>query len=145
MIQRKKGKQLFIFRCLCHNKDMTDSKKILLIEDDVFILGLLSDKFRQNDFEVDIAKDGEKGIEFLKSHRPDAILLDILLPKINGFEVLRQIKSSPVLAGIPVIIISNLGQKEEIEKAKQLGADDYIIKANFTTNEIVQKLNKILK
>lgn len=124
---------------------MNDKKKILLVEDDVFILELLSDKLIKSDFEVNIAKDGEECMDILKSFKPDVVLLDILLPKIDGFEVLRQMKASPDLSTIPIIIISNLGQKEEVQRAKDLGADDYIIKANFTTSEIINKIRSILK
>lgn len=122
-----------------------NKKKILLVEDDVFMLELLSDKLNKSDFEVSVAVDGEACMKALQSLRPNLVLLDIVMPKVDGFEVLRRMKSSPELASIPVIVLSNLGQKEEVEKAMDLGAKDYIIKANFTTKEIVEKLNKILR
>lgn len=124
---------------------MTDKKKILLVEDDVFILELLADKLIKSGFEVSIAKNGEECMNVVKSLKPDVVLLDILLPKIDGFEILRQMKASQDLSNIPILIISNLGQKEEIQKARDLGANDYIIKANFTTSEIIHKINNILK
>ncbi len=122
-----------------------NKRKILLVEDDVFMLELLSDKLRKSGFEVSVAVDGEECMKVLQSIRPDLVLLDIVMPKVDGLDVLRRMKGSPDLSGIPVIVLSNLGQKEEVERAMDLGAKDYIIKANFTAGEIVEKLNKILK
>ena len=124
---------------------MDNKRKILLVEDDVFMLELLSDKLRKSGFEVSVAVDGEECMKVLQSIRPDLVLLDIVMPKVDGLDVLRRMKGSPDLSGIPVIVLSNLGQKEEVERAMDLGAKDYIIKANFTAGEIVEKLNKILK
>lgn len=123
---------------------MPETKKALLVEDDTFMLEILSGRLRKSGYEVSIATDGEECMKILESQKPDVVLLDILLPKIDGFEVLRRINSLPELARIPVVILSNLGQKEEVQKAKNLGAKDYIIKANFTTKEIVEKLNNVL-
>lgn len=123
---------------------MPETKKALLVEDDTFMLEILSGRLRKSGYEVSIATDGEECMKILESQKPDVVLLDILLPKIDGFEVLRRMNSLPELSHIPVVILSNLGQKEEIQKAKNLGAKDYIVKANFTTKEIVEKLDNIL-
>jgi len=120
-------------------------KKILLVEDDVFMLELLSEKLRKSGFDVSVATNGEECLKILESLKPDLVLLDVVMPKLDGFDVLRRIKSSQDSSSVPVVILSNLGQKEEIERAMSLGAKDYIIKANFTTKEIVEKLNSILK
>ena len=124
---------------------MVETKKILLAEDDVFMLEIMSEKLRKNGFEVNIAKDGEDCMRVLLSSRPDIVLLDILMPKIDGFEILRRMRESESLSNIPVVILSNLGQKEEIQRALNLGVKDYIIKSNFTTNEIVEKINAVLR
>lgn len=119
-------------------------KSILLVEDDVFMLEILSEKLLKSGFEVNIAKDGEECMKILESLKPDIILLDILMPKMDGVEVLRKMKISPELSSIPVVVLSNLGQKEEIDIALGLGAKDYIIKANFTTKEIIEKIKNVL-
>lgn len=124
---------------------MDNKKKILLVEDDVFMLELLSDKLTKSGFEVSVAVDGEECLKTLQSLKPDLMLLDIVMPKLDGLDVLRRMKNSPEFSQIPVIVLSNLGQKEEVERAMELGAKDYIVKANFTAGEIVEKLNKVLK
>lgn len=122
-----------------------DQKKILVIEDDKFLRELIVQKLTKEGFEVEEAIDGEKGFEKTKEGRPDLILLDLILPGIDGFKVLSQIKEDPVLAEIPVIILSNLGQKEDVEKGLNLGAVDYLIKAHFTPAEIIEKIKKALE
>jgi len=120
-------------------------KKILIIEDDKFLRGLISQKLTNEGYETLEAIDGEEGLKKVKEEKPDLILLDLILPGINGFEVLSKIKGDPVLASIPVIILSNLGQKEDIEKGLKLGAVDYLIKAHFTPGEIIEKIKAVLK
>lgn len=122
----------------------SEKKNILLVEDDVFMLEILSEKLSKSGFDVNIAKDGEECIKVLESLKPDIILLDILMPKMDGIEVLRKVKVSPELSSIPVLVLSNLGQKEEVDRALGLGAKDYIVKSNFTTKEIVEKIKKVL-
>jgi len=121
------------------------AKKILVIEDDKFLRELISQKLLKEGYDVSEAIDGEKGIESVKSEKPDVVLLDLILPGIDGFEVLARIKSDPVLNKIPVIILSNLGQKDDIEKGLNMGAADYLIKAHFTPAEIVEKIRMIIK
>jgi DNA-binding response OmpR family regulator len=118
--------------------------KILIIEDDKFLRDLLSRKLQDENFNVIAAVDGEEGVKKVEGERPELVLLDLILPGINGFDVLKNIKENPKTSEIPVIILSNLGQKEDVERALTLGAKDYLIKANFTLNEIFDKIKKYL-
>lgn len=120
-------------------------KKILIIEDDKFLRELMVRKLSSLQFDVAAAVDGEEGLEKIKTELPDVVLLDLILPGINGFEVLEMAKKDPATAKIPVIILSNLGQSEDIEKGLKLGAQDFLVKAHFTPQEIVNKLQTILK
>ncbi len=120
-------------------------KKILVIEDEKTLRFLIVQTLLQEGFEVEEAIDGEEGIQKLKKNKPDFILLDLLLPGINGYEVLSKIKRDSDLESIPVIILSNLGQEEEIKKGLNLGAVDYLIKAHFTLDQIVARIKKFLK
>jgi len=120
-------------------------KTILIVEDDTILRDLISQKLRkENDYEIVEAVDGEEGLKKAREVKPDIILLDLILPGIDGFGVLEQIKKDPEIAKIPVVILSNLGQKEEIEKGMSLGATDFLIKAHFTLSEIVKKIKIIL-
>ena len=119
--------------------------RILLVEDDPFLLSMYSTKFELEDFQVISANDGQKGLDFALKEKPDIILLDILLPKMNGFEVLEKLKENEVTKNIPIILLTNLNQKNEIEKGLSLGADDFLIKAHFMPSEVVGKIKKILK
>jgi DNA-binding response OmpR family regulator len=121
------------------------AQKILVIEDDKFLRKLLIDRLGEEGYFVDGAIDGEEGLKKAKSEKFDLILLDLILPGMDGFEVLSSLKSEKDFEKIPVLILSNLGQREEIEKGLKLGAIDYIIKAHFTLDEIVEKVKKILK
>ena len=120
-------------------------KKILIIEDDKFLRELISHKLSGEGFAVSEAVDGEEGVKKTKEDNPDLVLLDLILPGIDGFEVLSKIKEDPKASSIPVIILSNLGQREEIEKGLKLGAVDYLIKAHFTPGEIIEKIKSVLK
>ncbi len=115
-------------------------KKILIIEDDKFLRELIVKKVTNEGFRVVRAIDGEEGIKKIKEEKPDLVLLDLILPGIDGFEVLSHMKEDPALSSIPVIILSNLGQKEDIDRAMKLGATDYLIKAHFTPGEIIEKI-----
>ncbi|MCK4782049.1 response regulator [Candidatus Parcubacteria bacterium] len=120
-------------------------KKILIIEDDKFLRELIVRKLLGQGFEIAQAIDGEEGVKKAEEEKPDLVLLDLILPGIDGFEVLQQIKSKSSLIKVPVIILSNLGQEEDIEKGFKLGAVDYLIKAHFTPGEIIEKIEKYLK
>lgn len=121
------------------------AKKILIIEDDKFLRELITQKLIKEGYDIIEAADGEKGIKSVKKEKPDLILLDLILPGIDGFEVLAKIKENPVLSQIPVIILSNLGQKDDIERGLKIGAVDYLIKAHFTPGEIIEKVKTVLK
>jgi len=121
------------------------AKKILIIEDDKFLRELISRKLSDEEFEIDEAVDGEEGLKKIKERKPDLILLDLILPNIDGFEVLSKMKEDPQIAATPVIILSNLGQKEEVERGLKLGAADYLIKAHFTPGEIIEKIKNVMK
>jgi DNA-binding response OmpR family regulator len=118
--------------------------KILLVEDDSFLLGMYATKFELEGFKVTMAEDGEKAVRTALKELPDIILLDIILPKLNGFEVLKQLKADSATAKIPVILLTNLSQRDEIEQGMKMGAQDYLIKAHFMPSEVVEKIKKIL-
>ena len=119
-------------------------KKILLVEDDKFLSEMYATKLTESGFDVETAFDGEEGIKKAGEFGPDLILLDIVLPKKDGFEVLKELKSKEASKKILVIALTNLGQKEEVQKGFDLGANDYIIKAHFTPTEVVAKAKKVL-
>ena len=125
------------------NKD--GKTKILLVGDDPFLSSMYSTKFELENFAVLAAEDGEKGLKLALAERPDIILLDILMPKMNGFEVLEKLKENKETDSIPVILLTNLNQKDEIEKGLSLGANDYLIKAHFMPSEVVDKIKKVIK
>ena len=120
-------------------------KKILIVEDDKFLRELIVRKLTNEGYQVSEATDGESGVKAIKAEKPDLVLLDLILPGIDGFEALTRIRQDQETAGIPVIILSNLGQKEDIERGLKLGATDYLIKAHFAPGEIVEKITAILK
>lgn len=120
------------------------AKKILIVEDDKFLRELIAQKLLKEGYNIAEAVDGERGVKSIKDEKPDLVLLDLILPGIDGFEVLSRVKSDPILAQIPVIILSNLGQKDDIERGLKIGATDYMIKAHFTPAEIIEKIKKIL-
>jgi len=120
------------------------AKKILVIEDDKFLRKVISLKLDREGYEVFEAIDGEKGVKEVEEKMPDLVLLDLILPGIDGFEVLSKIKTNPAVSKIPIIILSNLGQKDDIEKGLKMGANDYLVKAHFTPDEIIAKIRLIL-
>lgn len=121
------------------------SKKVLIVDDDPFILDMYVLKFKEEGFQVGAATDGRMAVEEAREKKPDIVLLDIIMPLADGFEVLQKLKADKDLKDIPVVLLSNLGQKEDVEKGMDLGAIDYVIKAHFTPTEVVQKVKKILK
>ncbi|MBI3671762.1 response regulator [Candidatus Azambacteria bacterium] len=123
-----------------------DNKKVLIIEDDSFLSDMYKTKFSSDGFDVTMADDGETGIKLLKEGlRPAIILLDIVMPKLDGIETLTVIKKMDDVKNIPVIMLTNLGQKEEIDRAMALGAASYLIKANYTPSEVVKKVSDTLE
>ena len=121
------------------------SHKILIIEDDKFVRELIFQKLTEEKFEVVAAKDGEEGVEKTESEKPDLVLLDLILPGVDGFEVLSRIRRNPLTEKVPIVVLSNLGDKGDVDRGIKLGANDYLIKAHFTPKEIVEKVRNILK
>jgi DNA-binding response OmpR family regulator len=119
--------------------------KILLIEDDKFLSDMYVTKFSQLGYAIETAYDGEEGLKKAYKIKPGLILLDIKLPLKNGFQVLEELKENIETKNIPVILLTNLGQQEDVEKGKKLGAVDYMIKAQFTPQEVVEKVKKLTK
>jgi len=123
---------------------MVKKKLILLVEDDEFLAELYATKLNLEDFEVALATDGEKGLKIIKEKKPDLVLLDIILPKMDGFEILKIMKADKKLKTIPVILLTNLSQKDEVKRGLALGADDYLIKAHFMPSEVVKKIKQTI-
>ncbi len=119
--------------------------KILFVEDDQFLSSLLKGRLLKEGFEVFLAKDGEEALAFLKTTAPDLILLDIILPKKSGFELMEEMRSNPQLREAPIIIVSNLGQPEDVTKGKGLGAIEYFVKAKTSIDDLVEKIKEFLK
>ncbi len=115
-------------------------KKILIIEDDVFLGDVLTQKLINEGFETVLSRDGLEGYEKIKSFQPDLILLDIILPNMNGYEILEAKQKDPAMAPVPVIIVSNSGQPVEISRALALGVKDYLVKAQFEPEEVLVKV-----
>jgi len=120
-------------------------KKILFIEDEPTLQKTVGEVLSQEGFEVLEALDGESGIAMAKRERPDLVLLDLILPKKNGFEVLEELKKDPETANIKIIVLTNLEGSEEVERALELGATNYLVKANYELEEIVAKVKELLK
>lgn len=114
--------------------------KLLLVDDDEFLLDMYSLKFKEAGFDFDIASSGQAALEKMRATKYDVVLLDVVMPAMDGFEVLSQIKKDHLLEDAIIIVLSNLGQKEDIERGMSLGAHDYIIKAHFTPREVVEKV-----
>lgn len=122
-----------------------DSKPhVLLVEDDVFLSGIYQKKFEMEGYKVTAIDNGEKVLPEAKKKMPDIIMLDILLPKMDGFTVLSKLKEDQQVKNIPVILLTNLGQKDDVEKGLQMGAVDYLIKAHFKPSEVVDKIKSVL-
>ena len=119
--------------------------KVLIIEDEPALLDIYSTKLSLNGFNVVQAKDGIEGVEAALHDGPDIVLLDVLLPFKDGFEVLQDLKSHPKTKAIPVIILSNLGQEYEVKRGLALGAECFLTKANLTPNRVVEEVNRVLE
>lgn len=117
-------------------------KKILLVEDEEIIISLLQKKLIKEGYEVSVARDGVEGLEKMRKIKPDLILLDIIMPRMEGFEVMEEMQKSEELKKIPVIVISNSGQPVELERAVKLGAKDWLIKTEFDPQEVLDKVIK---
>jgi len=119
--------------------------KILLIEDDIFFQKFYSTKLKENKVEVEIASDGEEGLMKMRSTSPDLVLLDLIMPKMDGFAVLTARSQDENLKKIPVIVFSTLGQEKDVAQAQKLGANDYINKGFFDFNNMVATINRVIR
>jgi DNA-binding response OmpR family regulator len=124
---------------------MAESKgKILIIEDDRYISKMYQLKLSLEGYDVQVAENGKQGVDKVKEMMPNIILLDILMPELDGFEVLKIVKGDDATKDIPVLIMSNLGQEDHIEKGMQMGAIGYIVKSQFTPSKVVDKIKETL-
>lgn len=119
--------------------------KVLIIEDDPFLIDLYLSKFSGEGFNVSVANDGETGLKKIQEEKPEIIILDVILPGMDGFAILKKIKEDKELKDIPVVLLTNIGQKEEIEKGLQMGASQYLIKAHHSPAEVTEIVKKILE
>jgi DNA-binding response OmpR family regulator len=113
---------------------------LLMVEDDSFLREMYKTKLQSESFDVQVARDGVEGLEKIKELKPDMVLLDIMMPRMDGFEVLQTVKDDPELKDIPVILLTNLGQDSDVKKGKEMGAADYIIKSDATMAEVSDKV-----
>lgn len=125
----------------------TTNIRVLIVEDDQFLRDLSSRKLKQEGFKVDVALDGNEGFKKIVETKPDIVLLDIILPGMDGFEILKQVRAHKVeqIRNSAVILLSNLGQESDVAKGERLGADDYLIKSNFTIDEIIEKIRVVIQ
>lgn len=117
----------------------------MIVEDDSFVMDIYATKLSHEGFEISEAINGLEALKKLSVERPDMILLDIIMPYMNGLEFLEQVKKDDTLKDIPVILLSNLSQKEDIDKGMELGAVDYLIKSHFTPSEVMEKIKNNMK
>ncbi len=118
--------------------------KILLIEDEMRLHKMFEDVFKKAGFELISAYDGVTGLRLAEEELPCLILLDIILPKKNGFEVLNELKKNQLLSGIPIVILTNLEGRQDVEKALSLGASVYLVKSNYSIDELLEKIKEII-
>jgi len=124
---------------------MAGKKKILIVDDDKFLLDIYSLKFKSDGFEVDTAFGGEEAIKKIAESKPDILLLDIVMPSMDGIETLEKIKAAKLDEGMNIVILSNQSQQSDIDRATALGVDGYIIKASSTPSEVLGKVKSIIK
>lgn len=122
----------------------TTKTKVLLIEDEEMLANMYEVKFKNEGFDITKALDGEDGLKKAKEIIPDLILLDIIMPKMDGFSVLQALKGDAKTKNIPVILLTNLGQEEDIARGKEMGSVGYLVKANITPAEVVEQVKKQL-
>lgn len=120
------------------------AKKILIIEDDLVLQKSLNEYLCSEGFEIVCASDGEEGAQKAVTEKPDLILLDIVLPKKDGYEVLQEVKANPEISHIPVVLLTNLDGITDVEKALELGATTYLVKADYKLEEVTEKVKEIL-
>lgn len=123
---------------------MAEKAKVLVVEDEEILLTALREELESGGYEVDGAADGEEGLEKVKSFKPDLILLDLVMPKMDGMEMLQKLKSDPQTRDILVVILTNLSDYEKISEALSLGAMDYLVKANYKLEDLLDKVKTVL-
>lgn len=124
---------------------MNDEKiKILIAEDDPFLSKVVDLKFKKEGFEAIMCGDGNEALAQAKAQKPKVVLMDMIMPNKNGFDALVEFKNDPEVKDIPIIILSNLGQEQDVQKGLKAGAVDYIVKSNISINEVVEKVKKYL-
>lgn len=126
------------------NKEFKKVMKILIVEDEQVLAKVLKEKFDKAGFETKVSGDGDAAVVDAKNFLPEIIILDLVLPKKSGFEVLKEIKAGPETKTIPVIVVSNLGEDSDIKKALSLGAKDYFVKSQHPINEIIEKVKSAI-
>jgi DNA-binding response OmpR family regulator len=119
-------------------------KKILVVDDDAFILDMYVMKFKEQGFQVETATDGKIALEKIRTANPDIVLLDVVMPRMDGFDVMKKIKENIAPRTYKILFLTNFGQKEDVERGMELGADVYIIKAHFTPSEVAAKVKELL-
>ena len=120
------------------------TKSILLIEDDPFLIDIYTQKFKKSGFDIRVADSASKAFQYLEEKVPEIILLDIVLPQMDGWAILKKIRANEAWNACQVVVFSNLGQKEEVEKGLRLGANRYLIKSQYTPLEVVKEIEKML-
>lgn len=119
------------------------AKRILLVEDDPLLIDIYTTKLKEKGFDVIVVDSGERVLETMREKKPDVVMLDIVLPHQDGWSILSQIKEDEELKSTKVVVLSNLGQKEEVEKGIKLGASQYLIKAHYTPSQVIQEIEKL--
>jgi len=118
------------------------NKKILMIEDERIIVDLLKRKLEKEGYQVSVGRDGVEGLEKMRKDKPELILLDIVMPRMGGLEVMEKMRDDDELKDIPIVVISNSGQPIELDRAKKLGAKDWLVKTEFDPQEVIRKVKK---
>ncbi|MEK7188914.1 MAG: response regulator [Patescibacteria group bacterium] len=124
---------------------MANQPTVLLAEDDAFLRRMYATKFEQSGIPVLLAEDGKQALALARKHKPKLALVDILMPRVDGFEVLAEMKKDPELKNIPVVLLTNLSEVEDVSRAKKLGASEYLIKSHFLPSEVIAVAEKYLK
>lgn len=123
---------------------MDRHQRVIIIEDDEFLAKMYEKKLGVESFVVKIALNGKDGLKLINQFKPDLIILDLLLPGISGWEVLKILKGKKATKDIPVIILSNLNKEEQVDRGLSLGAEDYLVKVNFLPSEVINKIKEVL-
>jgi two-component system alkaline phosphatase synthesis response regulator PhoP len=123
---------------------MENNNKVLIVEDDVFLGGLLLERFKKEGINVELTTSAESALENILRNPPELVLLDVLLPKMNGIDMMKKLQETNILPTLPILILSNFSQKDKMKEGLDLGAREYLIKANIDLDEIVKKVKAIL-